>query len=72
MLKVEGLIRDIIELGEKYSELERDAFSTATIRKILERFPERMVAKFNRLKGDGKAKPCEKAPKHGQTALWHH
>ena len=56
LLKVEGLIRDIIELGEKYSELDRDAFSTATIRKILERFPERMVAKFNRLKGDGKAK----------------
>ena len=56
LLQVEGVIRDIIELGEKYGELDRDAFSTATLRKILERFPEKMVAKFNRLKGDGKAK----------------
>ena len=54
LLKVEGVIRDIIELGEKYEELDRDAFSTATLRKIVERFPEKMVARFNRLKGDGK------------------
>ena len=52
--KIEGFIRDIIELGEKYPELDRDAFSSATLRKIVERFPEKMVAKFNRLKGDGK------------------
>ena len=56
LLQVEGIIRDIIELGEEYVELDRDAFSTATLKKILERFPEKVVARFNRLKGDGKAK----------------
>ena len=56
LLKVEGVIRDIMELGEKYQELDRDAFSTATLRKIVERFPEKMVAKFNRIRGDGKDK----------------
>ena len=56
LLQVEGVIRDIMELGEKYQELDRDAFSTATLRKIVERFPEKVVAKFNRIRGDGKAK----------------
>ena len=56
LLRIEGIVRDIIELGEEYVQLDRDAFSTATIKRILERFPEKVVAKFNRLKGDGKAK----------------
>ena len=29
LLKIEGVIRDIIDLGEKYPELDRDAFSSA-------------------------------------------
>ena len=55
-LRIEAIVKDIIELGEEYPELDRDAFSTATLKRILERFPEKIVAKFNRIKGDGKVR----------------
>ena len=56
LLKAEGIVRDIYDLGESYKELDRDAFSTNTLKRIVEKFPEKMIVQFNKLFGDGKTK----------------
>ena len=55
-LKAEGIVRDIYDLGDTYKELDRDAFSTTTLKRIVEKFPEKMIVAYNKLLGDGKTK----------------
>ena len=55
-INLHHMIGDIIELGGRNSEMEREAFSQSTITTILNLFPSSIMAKLLKVGGEGKAK----------------
>jgi hypothetical protein len=56
LLSLEISLQDIVELGNRSSDMDREAFSGGTLSKILSLFPLNIQAELTICKGDGKEK----------------
>ena len=54
LLKLEGVVRDIVDLGNSDDELMLLSFNANTIGEIVNKFPDNMVLELNNLPGRGK------------------
>ena len=52
-LEVESLLKNIIDLGKKSSELDREAFSGSSMNNIMRMFPSNLQRKLDECPGDG-------------------
>ena len=55
-INLDHIIGDIIELGGRNSEMEREAFNQSTITTVLNLFPASMMSKLLKVGGKGKSK----------------
>ena len=54
LLKLEGVVRDIVDLGNSDDELMLLSFNANTIGEVVNKFPDSMVLELNNLPGRGK------------------
>ena len=54
LLKFESVVNDIIELGKTDDDLHMLSFNANTVGEVVNKFPDTMVLKLNRLPGKGK------------------
>ena len=55
LIKMENIVRDIIELGNSDEDLMMLAFNGKTVAMIVNKFPNHQILKLNRVAGKGKA-----------------
>ena len=55
-INLDHILGDIIELGDRSTELEREAYSQSTITTVLNLFPGGMLPKLLKVVGEGKSK----------------
>ena len=55
-INLDHILGDIIELGDRSTEMEREAYSQSTITTVLNLFPGGMLPKLLKVEGEGKSK----------------